>query len=386
MHKGLQTRIGIVGGGQLGKMLIEAGLPLNLKCNILENDSHAPASYSANRQIVGSLKDADKIKELAEISDVLTYEIEHIHTAALKELEAAGKTVIPFPSVLEIIQDKGLQKDFYVQHGIPTAPYLLVENAADWKDALQKSGFKKFAAKLRKGGYDGKGVELCNTEDILSGKKNIPFEEACVLEEFVACEKEIAVIVARGINGSMQTFPVVEMVFDPEANLVDTLACPARISSETEAKARKIALQVAEAFRSPGLFAVEMFLDSEGNILVNETAPRPHNSGHHTIESCEVSQYEQLLRILCGFEPCESKVIQPAVMINLLGATNFSGPYTLDGLQEVLQIPGVYIHLYNKAESKPKRKMGHVTICAETVEQALSTAQLVKDKLIFLPQ
>ncbi|KAB2916839.1 MAG: 5-(carboxyamino)imidazole ribonucleotide synthase [Bacteroidetes bacterium] len=385
MQADLNTRIGIIGGGQLGKMLIEAAQPLNIYCNILENDAHAPASRIADEQIVGTLTDADKIRQLAAISDVLTYEIEHVGVDTLHQLEAEGKLIIPSPKILEIIKDKGLQKQFYANNNIPTAPFVLVNSPADWKEALTTSGFTKFAAKSRTDGYDGKGVALCNAADILSGAASIPFDSPCMLEQFVECEKELSVIVARDREGKTTTFPLVEMEFDPIANLVEYLACPAQVSNAVEDEARRIATLTIEKMQGIGIFAVEMFLDKAGNILVNEVAPRPHNSGHHTIEACYTSQYEQLLRILVGLPLGDTTLIQPAVMLNLLGAEGFSGKYRLSGIEEVMAMPGIYIHLYNKKESRPMRKMGHVSIIAPTLEEAKQKATFVKNTLTFIP-
>ena len=385
MQADLNTRIGIIGGGQLGKMLIEAAQPLNIYCNILENDANAPASRIADEQIVGKLTDDDKIRQLAAISDVLTYEIEHVGVDTLHQLEAEGKTIIPSPKILEIIKDKGLQKQFYANNGIPTAPFILVDTPADWAEALQKAGFEKFAAKSRTDGYDGKGVSLCNTADILSGKTPIPFDSPCMLEAFVENDKELSVIVARDRDGNTNTFPLVEMEFDPIANLVEYLACPAQVSDAIEEEARRIATLTIEKMQGIGIFAVEMFLDKEGQILVNEVAPRPHNSGHHTIEACYTSQYEQLLRILIGLPLGDTTLMQPAVMLNLLGADGFSGKYRLQGIEEATQIAGVYIHLYNKKESRPMRKMGHVSIVAPTLDEAKQKANFVKNTLKFIP-
>lgn len=385
MQADLTTRIGIIGGGQLGKMLIEAAQPLNIYCNILENDANAPASRIADEQVVGKLTDGDKIRQLAAMSDVLTYEIEHVGVDTLHELEAEGKTIIPSPRILEIIKDKGLQKQFYANNGIPTSPFVLVDTPDEWADALQKAGFEKFAAKSRTDGYDGKGVALCNAADILSGKTAIPFDSPSMLEAFVENEKELSVIVARDRDGNTTTFPLVEMEFDPIANLVEFLACPAQVSDEAEKEARRVATMTIDKMQGVGIFAVEMFLDNEGKILVNEVAPRPHNSGHHTIEACYTSQYEQLLRILIGLPLGDTTLIQPAVMINLLGDEGFSGNYRLQGIEEAMKMPGVYIHLYNKKESRPMRKMGHVSITAPTLDEAKQKATFVKNTLKFIP-
>lgn len=379
----LRKKIGIVGGGQLGKMLIEAGQPWNTFYHILEKGKDVPAGRIADKQIDGDLKDADKLRELAQEVDVMTFEIEHVGVETLIELEDAGKTIIPSPKILNIIKDKGLQKEFYTKHKIPTAPYKLVSNPSEWLAAANELGISEFAAKSRTEGYDGKGVALMNTQSIQNGEP-IPFDGPTLIEAFVDCEKELSVIVARDAKGEIKTFPLVEMEFDPKANLVEFLACPARVSSEIEKKANQVAIQCIEAFEGIGLFAVELFLDRQGNILVNEIAPRPHNSGHHTIEACYTSQYEQLNRILLGLPLGDTGLLSAGVMVNLLGADDFSGPYSIEGLDELLAIPGVYIHLYGKAESRPKRKMGHATVLANSLDEAIANARLVQQKFRFV--
>lgn len=375
-----KIKVGVIGGGQLGKMLIEAGQPWNINYTILET-AEAPASSIANKHIIGELSDADKIKELAKSSDVLTYEIEHINIEALLELEAAGKRIVPSPKILEIIQDKGLQKLFFQHHGIPTTDFELVENASEWHEKLLKLTGEKIAAKLRKGGYDGKGVELVNKHLMLENSNQIPFNEPVVLEEFVENAIELAVIVARNEKGEINTFPTVEMEFDAKANLVEFLISPANISSSIDEKAKRIAMDAIIKLDGVGVFAVEMFLDKNDSIFVNEIAPRPHNSGHHTIEACYTSQYEQLNRILLNMPLGDTQLVQPAAMINLLGFDGVNGDYEITGLDKILAIEGVFVHLYNKAKTKPKRKMGHITIMGPTTEDVRKKAALVKQNL-----
>jgi 5-(carboxyamino)imidazole ribonucleotide synthase len=381
----LQTRIGILGGGQLGRMMIEESLRLNLTFNILENDPNCPCANICDKLIVGSLQDESAIRKLAEISDVLSYEIEHVNTEVLLKLESEGKTIIPSPKVLQIIQDKGLQKQFYLDNNIPTSSFVLANNKKEWANALGQIKTEKFAAKTRKDGYDGKGVMLINKSTILADLNSIPFEQACVLEEFIPCQKELSVIVARDRNGNTLCYPSVEMEFDPVANLVTFLLCPANIDKVMEAKAEEIAIHAVNALGGIGIFAVEMFLTNDNNIFVNEIAPRVHNSGHHSIEACYTSQFEQLARILANIPLGSTTSIQPAVMINLLGADDFSGPYQLIGLEEISAIEGVYLHLYGKKESKPKRKMGHITVLAETAKEAHEKAQKVNALISFKP-
>jgi 5-(carboxyamino)imidazole ribonucleotide synthase len=377
----LRKKIGIIGGGQLGRMMIEESLRLNLSFNILDI-ADSPCAMLADKYIIGKLMDDTAIRQLAAISDVLTFEIEHINVETLLELEVEGKEIIPSPKVLQIIQDKGLQKQFFIENKIPTAPFQLIDQPTQWKEAAIALGGNKIVAKTRKDGYDGKGVKVVRTLDIENGE--IPFETKSIAEKLIPCVKELSVMVARDKSGNISTWPVVEMELDPIANLVTFLDCPANIDETTEKKAREIALHVIEHLKSAGVYAVEMFLTAEGEILVNEIAPRPHNSGHHTIEACYTSQFEQLVRILAGIPLGDTSLIQPAVMMNLLGAPDFSGSYRLQGLEECSEIPGVYIHLYGKKESKPMRKMGHVTVMAPTLSEAKSNALMVHQKLIFV--
>ncbi len=381
----LKKRIGIIGGGQLGRMIIEESLRLNLQFNVLDAPD-CPSGKLAQHHISGKITDASMIKELAAISDVLTYEIEHVNVEVLIELEAQGKEIIPSPKVLQIVQDKGLQKQFFKDKGIPTSPFLLVETTSDWVSAIQQLGGDWLVAKTRRDGYDGKGVVIFDTKEILQHTEKIPFHEPTMLESFIPCEKEISVMVARDKSGDTKTWPVVDMEFDPDANLVTFLDCPANITNEVEQKARELACKTIEALNSPGVYAVEMFLTKSGDVLVNEIAPRPHNSGHHTIEACYTSQFEQLVRILVGLPLGSTGLIQPAVMINLLGAPDFSGSYRIQGLEEASSIEGVYVHLYGKAESKPMRKMGHITVLAATKEEAKDRAKRVEKLIRFVSE
>ncbi len=379
----LRKTVGIIGGGQLGRMMIEETLRLNIDFNVLDAPD-CPCADLAKKHLHGKLTDASMIKELAAVSDVLTYEIEHINVSVLLELEAQGKEVIPSPKVLQIIQDKGLQKQFYEKHKIPTAPFRLVENTDEWASAIKELGGEKIVAKTRTEGYDGKGVAIFNTNEVLQNSTLAPFKEPVVLEKFIPCEKELSVMAARDRQGNIATWAVTEMEFDPQANLVTFLFCPANISADIEKQARDLAHRAIAAFDSAGVFAVELFLTKDGNLLVNEIAPRPHNSGHHTIEASYTSQFEQLVRLLVDLPLGSTAQIQPAVMINLLGAPDFSGSYRLQGLEEISAMEGVYVHLYGKKESKPMRKMGHITIVADTLEEAKTKAKHVYEVVKFV--
>ncbi len=375
--------IGIIGGGQLGKMLIESSRPWNFKYNILENDPNCPAAHLAEKVIVGSLLDAEKIRELAANVDVITYEIEHINCEVLLALENEGKTIIPSPKALQIIQDKGLQKAFYVMHKIETAPFCLVKRVNDWPAALAIIKGDNVVVKSCKGGYDGKGVQICKRTELENGL--YPFADACIVETFVPNVQEIAIIVARDTFGNIQLFPEVEMFFSPISNLVEFLFSPSRFSETILEKAQSLAKKVVAAFDTPGLFAVELFIDELDNVFVNETAPRPHNSGHHTIEACYTSQFEQLNRILASYPLGNTDLVKPGAMINITGSTAFSGTYQIEKVEDLLKEKGVFVHLYNKIESKPHRKLGHITVLGDTLEALIVKAENIKTALKIIP-
>ncbi len=370
--------IGVIGGGQLGRMFIEEALRYNIECIIVDADKNCPAAVIAHDHIVGSIAEAGPIRRLGEVADVLTYEIEHIYTAPLLELQREGKMLIPAPQILQMVQDKGLQKQFYHDNKIPTAPFQLVNSEKEWPAAIKANRWKKFVAKSRKDGYDGRGVRIMHADEVLK-QGGIPFKTPSVLEAFIECKKEVSIIVARDLKGNMCCYPPVEMEFDPVANLVTWLVCPASLNRDLLKKANDLAMKVVACMSGVGIFAVELFLDNKDKWYVNEMAPRPHNSGHHTIEACYTSQYEQLLRILLGLPLGSTEVIKPAVMINLLGPVDFTGQYYLHGYDEILSLPGVYVHLYGKKESRPMRKLGHITILADNVRAARQKARWVRD-------
>ncbi len=376
-----EIRIGIIGGGQLGKMLIESSRPWNVKNTVLENDAHCPASLVADKVITGSLYDAEKIRQLAAETDVLTFEIEHINSDVLETLEAEGKQIIPSPRILKTIQDKGLQKTFFAKHQLPTAPYVLAIPGDDLPALISQFTGDKIVVKMRTGGYDGKGVEIVNKAAIYDGSYQI--NGPVVLEQFYADIVEYAVIVARDQQGNTTTFPLIEMYFNPVSNLVEFLFSPANIDAKHEMECREIASAAIDAFNGPGLFAVELFLTSDKKVLVNEIAPRPHNSGHHTIEGCYTSQFEQLNRILLGLPLGSTHLVEPAAMINLVGPAGLEGKYSLKNTTLLLQMEGVYVHLYNKKDIKPNRKMGHVTVTARTTEALMEKAMQVKSLVGF---
>lgn len=365
-------KIGVLGGGQLGRMMQQEAVNLDIKLACLDPNADAPCAKLVPEFTVGNFNDEETVYNFGKDKDLITVEIEHVSIAALKRLQKEGKKVYPQPELLEIVQDKGLQKEFYRKNGIPTAEYRLIESKAELTEHVD---FLPFAQKLRKGGYDGKGVQIIRTEADFDKAFNAP----SVLEKFVDFEKELAVIAARNEGGETTGFPAVELEFNPEANLVELLFAPAEISKETEEKARKIAMQTIDAFGFVGILAVELFLNSDGEILVNEVAPRPHNSGHHTIEANVTSQYAQHLRCILGLPLGDTALRVPAAMVNLLGEEGHQGTAIYEGLEDALKESGVYPHLYGKAETKPFRKMGHVTITAQSAEEARKLAHKIKN-------
>ena len=364
----LTTKLGILGGGQLGRMLIQEAVNFNIHISVLDPSVNAPCADLANNFVVGNFNDYQTVLNFGKSVDVLTIEIEHVNIEALEELERLGKKVFPTPQALRTIQDKGLQKQFYRANNIPTAPFHLIENAEDAFLFKEKGPFMQ---KLRKGGYDGKGVTPLRTESEFNAAFNAP----SVLEEFVPFVKELAVIVARNERGEIATFPLVEMEFNPEANLVEFIFSPAHVNNDIESNAKKIATDIANKLEHVGLLAIELFLTEDGNLLVNEIAPRPHNSGHHTIEACFVSQYGMHLRAILNMPLGSTGLRTPAVMINLLGEKGFEGKARYENIEEVLHTEGAYIHLYGKEDTKPFRKMGHITVCNLNLEDAKATAR-----------
>lgn len=370
----INKKIAVLGGGQLGRMLIQEAINWNLHVSILDPDPNAPCKDIASHFVNGSLTDFDTVYQFGKNADLLTIEIEHVNVEAMEKLEAEGVEVYPQPRLLRLIQDKGLQKIFYSENNIPTAKYVLVDNKAGI--AAHAADFP-FMQKLRKGGYDGKGVTALKDPSKLENA----FDAPSVLEQFVNFKKEISVIVSRNTKGEVKSFPVVDMLFNSEANLVEFLFSPAEIPAKAEEEAQRIARLIAEKLEIVGVLAVEMFLTQDDEILVNEIAPRPHNSGHQTIEGNYTSQYEQHLRSILGFPAGSTAIVEPSVMVNLLGEKGFEGEAKYEGLEEMLAMEGVYVHLYGKKITKPFRKMGHVTVLGKTLEEAMKKAQLVKEKL-----
>jgi 5-(carboxyamino)imidazole ribonucleotide synthase len=371
-------KLGIIAGGQLGKMLIQEASKWDIISFVMDDLEDCPACSIASHYVKGSYLNFDDVYNFGKNVDVLTYEIENINIEALKKLKEEGIKVLPDPAILEMIQDKGLQKEFYQKHNIATSPFRLFENIDEIKNALSDGEIKlPFVQKLRKGGYDGRGVAVINNENDL---ENL-LSEPSLVEEKVDIAKEIAVIAARNKKGEIKCYPVVEMIFDPKANLVDKLICPSTINAEQSLKAINYATEIIDLLEMEGLLAVEFFIDQKGQVVVNEVAPRTHNSGHHTFESVITSQFEQHLRSILNLPLGSTRMKLPAVMINILGAEGHEGPVKYEGLTESMAIDGVKIHLYGKKITRPYRKMGHITVLSTSLESALKKANRVKGLL-----
>ncbi|RAK02380.1 5-(carboxyamino)imidazole ribonucleotide synthase [Larkinella arboricola] len=372
------TRIGILGGGQLGLMLLQAGIDWNLTVHILDPDAEAPCRHLATSFTQGALTDYDTVYQFGQTVDLLTIEIERVNVDALEALEREGKRIFPQPSVIRIIQDKRVQKQFYRQHNLPTADFILTENRADVPQVLaQKPDFLPAFHKLGRDGYDGRGVQrIATSEDVEKA-----FDAPGVLEKAIDFEKELAVIVARNEQGQTATFPTVEMVFHPEQNLVEYLFAPAAISETVDQQAQDVARKTAEAFGIVGLLAVELFLTKDGQVIVNEVAPRPHNSGHHTIRANVTSQFEQHWRAILNLPLGDTSILTPAAMINLLGEPGHSGPAQYEGMEALLAMPGVFPFLYGKKITRPFRKMGHITVISPDVNGLKAKADAVKETI-----
>lgn len=364
-----QTKLGILGGGQLGKMLLQKAADFNISSYVLDPDEDAPCKHLCTKFFHGSFNDYNAVMAFGSECDIITIEIEHVNTDALFELEKMGKKVFPQPHIIKMVQDKGLQKQFYAEHNFPTSPFYLVEKSSE----IKQNQFP-LIQKTRKAGYDGKGVKKINTVDDLS----TAFNEPTIIEECVEIEKEIAVMVARNERGEIKCFPAAEMEFNAEANLVEFLFSPCSCSETILTEAYHLAQKLIEQLNMVGLLAVEFFVTKNNLLLINEIAPRPHNSGHHTIEGNVTSQYEQLLRAVFNLPLGDTVITQPSGMINLLGEKDFTGNAIYNGMDEVLKIPGAYIHLYGKKTTKPFRKMGHVTVTGKNMDEVKEKAARVK--------
>ena len=376
--------LGILGGGQLGKMLLTETRKFDITTKVLDPSADAPCRIACNTFIQGALTDFDTVYNFGKDVDVLTIEIENVNVDALKKLQSEGVKVYPSPQTIELIQNKATQKQFYATHNIPTAPFHRFESLANLQQAVAKEQITlPFVWKSARFGYDGNGVKIVRQLPDLS---LLP-EGECIAENLVPFAKELAVIVARNVSGEASTYPVVEMEFHPEANQVEYVLCPARISEEIAQKARAIAVQVAEAFQVVGLLAVELFLTAEGEVLVNEVAPRPHNSGHYSIEAAYTNQFEQHLRAILDLPLGNTDSKVAGVMVNLVGAEGYQGDVVYENIEQILAMQGVTPHIYGKRKTRPFRKMGHVTIVNKDIEKARAIAEKVKQtiKVIATP-
>ena len=367
-------KIGMLGGGQLGRMTLQEAYNLNLHIDILDPSANAPCKTLANEFVCGDFKDFETVYNFGKDKQVITIEFEDVNADALAELEKEGVLVYPQPRVLKLIQDKGLQKEFYQKNNIPSSAFQLIESKAEIEDANLK--FPIFQ-KLRKSGYDGYGVQSLKDPHKLSKA----FDAPSVLEEAVDLDKELSVIVARNKSGEVVHFPLVELEFNKEANMVEFLFSPAAVSSEIESKAYQLAADVIEKLDMVGLLAVEMFLDRSGKLMVNEVAPRAHNSGHQSIEGNYTSQFAQHLRAILDLPLGNTGIKEPSVMLNLLGEKDANGEAVYIGMDEALKHPGVYPHLYGKEMVKPFRKMGHITVVNKELKQAKSIATKIKQQV-----
>ena len=373
----LDKKIGVLGGGQLGKMLCQAAAPMGIRLHILDSSDEV-AGMVCPQFHEGSFRSYDDVIEFGRQMDIITVEIEDVNTKALHILEEEGKIVRPSASSLEIINDKGLQRSFFKNAGIPGSSFQLIDSKADLHNSLDDKILSfPFVLKLRKGGYDGRGVFIIKKENDLDALPDTRY----LIEEQVDILKEISILVARNPQGDISLYSPVDMVFDHKANLVDYLVFPFEMEKNLLEKANNIATQCAEALEICGMLAIELFITSSGEVLVNEVAPRPHNSGHQTIESCVTSQYEQHLRGILGLSLGSTKVNKPAVMINLLGAPGYEGKPIVQGLEKILNTEGAHLHLYGKKQTRPFRKMGHITVTADTTEEALEKAMVLKKEV-----
>jgi 5-(carboxyamino)imidazole ribonucleotide synthase len=372
------TTIGVIGGGQLGKMIAQEAKRMSMRVVILDPQEQCPASAVADEQIIADFKDPTAIEQLASKCSVLTYEIELANSEVLERLEANGKNICPSPRVLRIIQDKYKQKTYFEENNIPLPVFRLIDEASDPGELTKNIGLP-LLMKACTDSYDGRGNTLIRSQDELLKRFRSIDGTKYMVERIIKFRKELSVMVARNRSGQIESFPVVENIH--KNNILDTTIAPARVPERTSQKARKIAEKVVKILCSSGVFGVEMFLTEDNSILVNEVSPRPHNSGHYTIEACSISQFEQHLRAILNLPLSKPRLLSPAVMVNILGSQSCIGPYRLRGVNEALSTPGSKLHLYGKKTSKPNRKLGHITVTAERIGAALRRARKARASL-----
>ena len=372
-----QNKLGILGGGQLGKMLINEANKLNISCKVMDPNKEAPCSNLVENFIVGDLLNYDDVYNFGKNVEVLTIEIENVNTDALKKLEEEGVKVYPSSENIKTIQNKSVQKNFYLKNNLPSSFFKTYDNIDDLiNEAENKKCKYPFVWKSARFGYDGKGVKVINNIEDLKTLPNIE----CIIEDKISIKKELSVIVARNKRSQEKNFPTVEMEFNQE-NLVDKVICPAQISDDLNNKAIQLALKTSRAFNHIGLLAIELFITDNDEILINEVAPRPHNSGHHTIECCLISQFEQHLRAIFNLNLGSTSIKIPGIMLNLVGEEKHFGEAIYDNIEESLKIPGASIHIYGKKDTKPHRKMGHITIVNKDLNKAKEFAEIIRKSI-----
>jgi 5-(carboxyamino)imidazole ribonucleotide synthase len=367
-------KVGILGGGQLGRMLCQAAANYPVEVYVMENDNNCPAAHLCHHFVLGDIKDAEDVYQFGKGLDAVTIEIESVNEDALERLEKEGVKTYPRSSALAIIKNKITQKQFYKQQGIPTAAFIITENR---EDLLLKSDFIPAVHKIATGGYDGRGVQMIRKAEELQ----MGFDAPAVLEKIVIIQKEIAQVIAINDRGETALYPAVDMVFDPLLHVLDYQISPADIPKEVLWKAEAIALKVVKTLNSPGIYAVELFIDNKNEVYVNETAPRVHNSGHHTIEGNFSSQFDMLWRLILGYPLGNPDSILPSAMVNLLGADGFQGDVTYNGLQEVLKMDNVFVHIYGKKQTRAGRKMGHITLLSKEKSDLAHCAHKIRQIL-----
>ncbi|KAB5485503.1 5-(carboxyamino)imidazole ribonucleotide synthase [Flagellimonas hadalis] len=371
-------KLGILGGGQLGKMMLYETRKWDIHTKVMDASPEAPCKIACNEFVLGDLMDFDAVYHFGKDVDVLTIEIENVNVDALEKLEYEGIKVYPPTKTLRTIQNKATQKLFYTDHGIPTAPFTRFAYTSEIEDSIHNGGLQlPFVWKSAQFGYDGQGVKVVRKMEDLQGLPNVE----CLAEQMIGFKNELAVIVARSTKGEVKTYPVVEMEFHPEANQVEYVICPARIDATVAQKAQEIALKVSEQMKHIGLLAVEMFQTQDDEILVNEVAPRPHNSGHYSIEASYTNQFEQHIRAILGLPLGKTDSKVAGIMVNLVGAEGHTGDVVYENMADILEMEGVTPHIYGKRETRPFRKMGHVTIVDEDMARARKVAQEVKETI-----
>ena len=370
--------LGILGGGQLGKMLLYETRNLDIKTNVIDPSKEAPCKIACDHFEIGDLMDFDTVYNFGKKVDVLTFEIELVNIEALEKLENEGIIVYPSSKTLRNINDKITQKQFYQTHQIPTSPFQVFNSKKDLLQAISNQDLSfPFVWKQSKGGYDGMGVSIIRKKEDLDKLRNVP----CIAEQLITFKNELAVIVTRNPKGEIKTYPVVEMEFHPEANQVEYVICPARIDNKVAEKARAIAVKVSKAFEHVGLLAVELFQTEDDEIMVNEVAPRPHNSGHYSIEGSVTNQFEQHLRAILNLPLGETNSKIAAIMVNLVGEEGYTGNVQYKNMENILNLEGVSPHIYGKKQTRPFRKMGHVTIVNKDIDKAHKIAEIVKETI-----